>query len=238
VVGTPSELDRALYPFPPLHKPKIAFHLNLYRYLSSIANSSRYTILEIGSREVISASPWKQWVPKSHYVGFDVLAGKNVDVVGDAHHLSEYFDPESFDIVIAIAVFEHLAMPWVVAEEVTKVLKPGGLVMVETHFSFSEHELPWHFFQFNKNGLECLFNTGLGYELVDSGMDNPMVARFAFDACDYLKGRTIGHLYCHSSIIARKVKSISFEGGRDPWRKSYDEFIQGTMYPSKTGLSA
>lgn len=175
LVGAPSELDRSLYAFPPKHRPTIAYHGNLYTYLSTFANDRRFRILEIGSREVISASVWKASVPDCDYVGFDVLPGNNVDVVGDAHKLSDYFEPESFDAVIALAVFEHLAMPWVVAEEITRVLKPGGLVLIETHFSFNEHESPWHFFQFNKNGLESLFNPGLGFEVIDSGMDSPMV---------------------------------------------------------------
>jgi len=129
-------------------------------------------------------------------------------------------------------------MPWLVAEEIAKVLRPGGLVLIETHFSFSEHELPWHFFQFNKNALECLFNRSLGFEVVDSGMDNPMVGRYAFDAAEYLRGQSISNLYCHSSIIARKVSSPSFGDGVDLWRASYDEFIRGGMYPANTGLSS
>lgn len=238
LVGAPSELDRSLYAFPLKNKPRIAYHGNLYSYLATFANDARFRILEIGSREVVSASIWKYFVPNCDYVGFDVLPGKNVDVVGDAHKLSEHFEPESFDVVIALAVFEHLAMPWVVAEEIEKVLKPGGLVLIETHFSFNEHESPWHFFQFNKNGLESLFNPGLGFEVIDSGMDTPMVGRFAFDAAEYLRGRPIAELFCHSSIIARKVARPPSAIGTDPWRASYAEFIQASMYPSNTGLSA
>jgi len=238
LVGGPPELDRSLYPFPLAHRPELAYHGNLYHYLATFANDRSFRILELGSREVISASVWKDSVPNCEYVGFDVLAGNNVDVVGDAHKLSDYFEPESFDIVVALAVFEHLAMPWIVAEEITKVLKPGGLVLVETHFSYGEHELPWHFFQFNKNALECLFNSGLGYEVIDSGMDNPMVGRFAVDASEYLRGRPIDNLYCHSSIIARKLEGASSAIAADPWRASYADFVQQSMYPPSTGLSA
>jgi SAM-dependent methyltransferase len=238
VTGAPTELDRSLYPYPLARRPRVAFHGNLFPYLGTFANDRAHRILEVGSRPVVSNAIWKQSVPDSDYVGFDVLPGDNVDVVGDAHKLSEYFDAESFDIVISLAVFEHLAMPWLVAEEITKLLKPGGLVLVETHFSFAEHELPWHFFQFNKNALEVLFNPGLGYELVDSGMDNPMVGRYAFDAPDHLRGQPIPNLYAHSSIIARKVRSVSFPSGTDIWRATYDDFIGETMYPPHTGLSS
>lgn len=77
-------------------------------------------------------------------------------------------------------------MPWIVAEEIAKILKIGGLVCIETHFSFGEHEMPWNFFQFNSEGLKVLFNSRLGFEVLDSGMSNPVVGRFSADASDYL----------------------------------------------------
>jgi SAM-dependent methyltransferase len=238
IAGTPSELDRTLYPYPLVRRPRIAYHGNLFHHLGTFANHGGFRILEVGSRAVVSNSLWKGSVPESDYVGFDVLPGENVDVVGDAHKLSEYFEPESFDAVISLAVFEHLAMPWIVVEEITKLLKVGGLVLIETHFSYGEHELPWHFFQFNKTALECLFNPGLGYEIVDSGLDNPMVGRYAIDAADYLEGRAIRDLYAHSAIIAKKVKTVSFPSGPDIWRSTYDDVVRETMYPGNTGLSS
>jgi hypothetical protein len=33
----------------------------------------------------------------------------------------------------------------------------GGVLFVETHFSFSSHERPWHFFQFSDMALRVLF---------------------------------------------------------------------------------
>jgi predicted SAM-dependent methyltransferase len=93
-------------------------------------------VLEIGSRYVASAAIWKNVIPDCNHIGFDVIQGKNVDVVGDAHRLSEYFANNSFDLVLSVAVFEHLAMPWIVAEETSKVLDIGGHACIETHFSY------------------------------------------------------------------------------------------------------
>jgi len=90
---------------------------------------------------------------KADYVGFDLYPGENVDIVGDAHRLSTYFDAEEFDLVFSSAMFEHFAMPWVVVEEIAKVLKVGGHAFVETHFSFTAHERPWNFFQFSDMGI-------------------------------------------------------------------------------------
>ena len=85
-------------------------------------------ILEIGSREVTGPSDARRELRDAEYVGFDFYPGDNVDVVGDAHKLSSYFGGgEKFDIIFSHACFEHFAMPWVVATEIAKLLKVGGL---------------------------------------------------------------------------------------------------------------
>ena len=88
-------------------------------------------------------------------------------------------------------------MPWIVAQEISKMLKVGGIVLVETHFSFSSHERPWHFFQFSDMALKVLFNKQLGFECIDAGMVNPIIGRFSKYADPYLKFRPVGGLYCH-----------------------------------------
>lgn len=206
--GIPSERDLALTPDYADKMPKFARHREIYKWLSTFANNKDCSVLEIGSRKVQIPREfqWVAFMPDCHYTGIDVHPGENVDVVGDAHQLHKYFRPASFDVVVSLAVFEHIAMPWVVAEQIAKVLKVGGYVAIETHFSFSEHELPWHFFQFNNRGLEILFNSLLGFEVIDSGLSNPLVGRFSNYAAEYLRGRSVYQLYCHSSIIARKVR--------------------------------
>jgi len=100
-------------------------------------------ILEIGSREVTGLSNAHKEFSKAKYVGFDYYPGNNVDVVGDAHKLSSYFEEEEiFDIIYSSACFEHFALPWVVTTEIAKSLKISGIVFIETYFSFSSHERP------------------------------------------------------------------------------------------------
>ena len=55
-----------------------------------------------------------------------IAAGPNVDVIGDAHHLSRFLNGH-FDFVFFIAVFEHPLIPWKVAIEMNKVMTKGGL---------------------------------------------------------------------------------------------------------------
>lgn len=113
-------------------------HENWIGYLKKLCDKSGFEILEIGSRVVIGDCYKNAW-EHANYTGFDLYGGENVDVTGDAHNLSHYFD-KKFDLIFSSACFEHFAMPWKVAVEMIKCLKVGGYIFVETHYSYSSHE--------------------------------------------------------------------------------------------------
>ncbi len=209
---------------------KLVSHQNWKNYIYEIGNKKGYKILEIGSREVTGTSNARKMFSNAHYVGFDFYPGKNVDVVGDVHKLSTYFNKdEKFDLIYSSACFEHFAMPWLVAPEIAKLLKIGGHVFVETHFSFGAHERPWNFFQFSDMGLRALFSPALGFECIEAGMSNPMMGRFSSLADDYLKNQLVTGLYCHSEFLGRKVKTVEdFK-----WEMvDLNEVVGNTLYPA------
>ena len=187
----------------------IVSHLKWEQYLYEIGNKPGLRILEIGSREVTGKSGARKNFSNATYIGFDLYPGNNVDIVGDAHKLSSYFAGEAkFDIIYSSSCFEHFAMPWVVAIEISKLLKVGGIVFVETHFSFASHERPWHFFQFSDMALRALFSKALGFECIEAGMSNPLVGRFSSLADKYLKNRPVVGLYCHTEYLGKKIRDV------------------------------
>jgi SAM-dependent methyltransferase len=222
---------RYLDPNVPLSR--LVAHHNCMQYLADIGNHEGLKILEIGSREVTGKSDARQRFAKAKYVGFDYYPGPNVDIVGDAHKLSQYFENEKFDVIYSTSVLEHLAMPWLVVAEVAKLLKVGGIVFVETHFSFSSHERPWHFYQFTDMGLRALFSPALGFECIEAGASNPIVGRFSAQADKPLKCLPVFGLYGHSAFLGRKVREV----GHFEWENAdLDEVVDGTKYPP--GLTA
>lgn len=219
-------LDRR-YLAPDVPAPVLTGHKGFPARVVEAGNRPGFRVLEIGSREVTGRYRLREMLDQATYVGFDYYPGPNVDVVGDAHRLSSCFT-EPFDVIYCTAVFEHLAMPWVAAEEIAKVLKVGGLLFVETHFSFSSHERPWNFFQFSDMGLRVLFSEPLGFECVEASLQNPIVGRFSHYADDYLRYDLVTGLYCHANFIGRKVRDAE---GFD-WRSvDLDRVVASTRYP-------
>jgi SAM-dependent methyltransferase len=194
---------------PDIPMATIASHRNWHETLYEIGNRPGMKVLEIGSREVTGPSDVRKRFSNAKYVGFDYYPGANVDVVGDVHKLSSYFEEgEQFDLIFSAACFEHFAMPWLVAVEIAKMLKVGGHVFIETHFSFSSHERPWHFFHFTDMALKVLFPEALGFECLEAGVSNPIVGRFSSQADEALKNLPVRGLYCHSEYLGKKTRDV------------------------------
>ncbi|WP_051074726.1 MULTISPECIES: bifunctional 2-polyprenyl-6-hydroxyphenol methylase/3-demethylubiquinol 3-O-methyltransferase UbiG [unclassified Thioalkalivibrio] len=212
--------------------PNVA-HGHWLPYLVAQFDRPGAEILEIGSRNVTGLSPRSSFHHAS-YTGFDFYEGDNVDVQGDAHRLSEYFaDSQQFDLVFCNAVFEHLHMPWLVVSEINNLLRPGGHVFVETHFSFPSHERPWHFFHFTDMGLRALFNSAVGFEVLESGMSNPLIGHYRRGASTRLRYRPLLEMYAHSEILARKVA----DAPATVWNQAQlDPIVGHTRYPEPSSV--
>jgi len=155
-----------------LHRPfvkqgaKDPYHEVFRDFISLSKQAPSPSILEIGSRNVTGITRRGFFPHCKDYVGFDVLPGDGVDIVGDAHKLSENCPSDHFDFVYSISVFEHLLFPWKAVLEINKVMKTGGYVFLSTHPVWPTHELPWDFWRFPCNGFHALFNSYTGFEIV------------------------------------------------------------------------
>lgn len=76
--------------------------------------------------------------------------------VADAHRLP--FVDAAFDIVYSIAVLEHVEKPWRVADEIHRVLKPGGHVLLELPMINPIHDR-YDYFRFTDLGIRSLFDS-------------------------------------------------------------------------------
>ena len=177
-------------------------------FFKALASQPKGRVLEIGARNRTGVLK-RARVPTSwDCVGLDVAEDSNVDVVGDAHALSDVFPPGSFDAVFAMAVFEHLIMPWKAVIEINHVLRPGGLVMIVTHQSFPLHEEPWDYFRFSSHAWRALFNPATGFEILRSEHGKP-ASIVAHHLIPHTAALAEQPAFIHSGVLARKISKTA-----------------------------
>jgi SAM-dependent methyltransferase len=145
-------------------------------FLKRCAQLASPTVLELGTKRSIPerSTMHVEWVPHAReYVGSDISAGPDVGIVADVHELSRVTGRERFDVVISCSSFEHFKYPHRAAHEIMKVLKPGGLLFVQTHQSFPLHAYPYDYFRFSREALAGLFGTRMGFNVVGTAYEYP-----------------------------------------------------------------
>lgn len=90
-------------------------------------------------------------------LSFEYLPFELPDVFGDGHALP--FQDASFDAIFSQAVMEHMSDPFLAAQEIQRILKPGGLLYAESAFMQPLHAVPFHFFNTTPWGIEEIFRT-------------------------------------------------------------------------------
>ncbi len=88
-------------------------------------------------------------------VNLDLVPGRLVHVVGDAHALP--FRGGAFDGVVCRAVLEHLHQPFQACDELWRVLREGGFVLATAPFVYPYHAHPDDYQRFTASGLRALF---------------------------------------------------------------------------------
>ena len=83
-------------------------------------------VIEIGSKDYGSTASFRDLYAGVEYVGADLEAGKGVDVVVDLAQGLGGLGEAKFALAICCSVLEHTPRPWVMAHNITRLLRPGG----------------------------------------------------------------------------------------------------------------
>lgn len=181
--------------------------------------------LEIGSR-ARSGIVRRSLAPEGwSYTGLDVMAGDNVDVVGDAHRLSKLFPDRRFDAVSAFSVLEHIMMPWKFAIELNRVLNVGAVGLFTTHQCWPIHDAPWDFWRFSDTAWAALLNPKTGFEILHTALGEPAyVVPGRCHAVTNFGDATGGYL--SSAVLFRKTGETVLD-----WPVELED-ITDTAYPT------
>lgn len=115
------------------------------RYL---AGRSMLRVADLGSQDVNGSYRPLFDCPGWQYVGIDLVAGSNVDVVLPSPYRFP-FRNGTFDLVVSGQAFEHVEYFWLTWLEMVRLLSPGGMIFLIAPSRGPEHRFPvdcWRFY--------------------------------------------------------------------------------------------
>jgi SAM-dependent methyltransferase len=132
--------------------------------LEAVAPRPRGRLLDVGCGEKPYESIFRPYV--SEYVGVEHAStfgstqtasrSQKPDVLYDGKTLP--FESRSFDTVISIQVLEHTPDPQTLMNEMGRVVRADGMVLVCVPFSFRLHEEPHDYFRYTPHGMRSMFD--------------------------------------------------------------------------------
>jgi hypothetical protein len=99
-------------------------------------------------------------------VNYEIVAYDTTDVLGVGEQLP--FVDGAFDMVISNAVLEHVVDPFLCANELMRVLTPGGKIWCSVPFLQPYHGYPRHYFNMTFQGIERLFAKQCEVQLLET----------------------------------------------------------------------
>lgn len=152
---------------PPGYKPRN--HSRHLTYQSLIADLEEHLatlegrVIDVGC----GVQPYRRFLgPQvTEHVGVDRLgAFAQPDLEGDALHLP--VPDGSFDAALSTQVLEHVPEPQLAMQELARVLRPGGTLILTCPGTWPHHEEPYDFYRYTRYGLEHLLKQS-GFRIVE-----------------------------------------------------------------------
>jgi SAM-dependent methyltransferase len=131
--------------------------LNQVLYLRKFLPPTSGPVLEVGSKDYGSTPPFRKLFEGQEYVGLDMADGPGVDQVIDLVEGTGELPDNHFSLAICCSVLEHVTRPWRMADNITRLLQPGGRLYVSVPWVWRYHAYPDDYFRFSFRGIEQLF---------------------------------------------------------------------------------
>ena len=130
-------------------------HRSIAHFIAQVPQGSK--ILNIGSGGTIKTEIEKNLKHKNITVqSTDIDPDRKPDFVDDITDTK--LQPDGFDYIVCAEVIEHVTKPQVAADNLHRILKPGGRCLVSTPYIFPTHDAPHDYFRYTEFGLRLLFS--------------------------------------------------------------------------------
>lgn len=127
------------------------------KYQPAICQHARGLLLDLGCGKVPLYEAYQEYVTDNICVDWPSSAHGNihVDVLCDLSRQLPFAD-ESFDTVLSSDVIEHLPEPALAFAEMGRLLRPNGILLLNTPFLYMLHEIPHDYYRFTRYAIERL----------------------------------------------------------------------------------
>lgn len=119
-------------------------------------------IYEFGSLQVPGQEGFadlRPFFPGKEYVGADMQEGLGVDVILNLHHIN--LPSESVGTVLILDTVEHVEFPRKALEELHRILKPNGILVISSVMNFPIHDYPYDYWRFTPEAFRSLLSSFL-----------------------------------------------------------------------------
>lgn len=118
-------------------------------------------VLEVGSHDYGSTQNIRGLFADADYTGIDMNPGPGVDLALDLTGPFEEIDGalggRRFGTIFCLSVLEHCDQPFVMADNMSRLLAPGGQIFVSVPFAWKFHGYPSDYWRFTHEGVKKLF---------------------------------------------------------------------------------
>jgi len=137
----------------------------LYESVSALSSVITGTTLDVGCGN----KPYETLFGSSRYIGLEIDSPENrqnkkADFYYDGTRFP--FQNGEFDSVVANQVFEHVFTPEAFLEEIHRVMKDGGFLLLTVPFIWDEHEQPNDYARYSSFGLSSLLKNN-GFFIIE-----------------------------------------------------------------------
>jgi SAM-dependent methyltransferase len=134
---------------------------NQYQFVLEHRDRLEGPYLEIGSRNYGNTQDLRSLFAGDTYIGIDLSDGDGVDRVLDLTQPFEVIDErlgqQRFGAIFSFSVMEHCDNPFLMAENMVRLLKPGGKIVLSVPFAWKFHGYPSDYWRFTTEGVKKLF---------------------------------------------------------------------------------
>lgn len=114
-------------------------------------------IYEFGSLQVPGQEGFADLRPLfqgKKYIGADMREGAGVDKILNLHHID--LPSESVGTVLVLDTLEHVEFPRKAIEEIYRILKPCGILIISSVMNFPIHDYPYDYWRYTPEAFKSL----------------------------------------------------------------------------------